>query len=288
MARSQGVLIPSIQYEDLANIDPLIETIAECWNSKTQVNFDFSKCSYLGANGISVLAALFEFRKSKRLRTTILKDTASKKLQDTLQKFGFLELFDATKKIETTDSMPIFRTCNTNDELKLIDYLDEQLIKKADFLPQMNDFLAKEIKRSFCELLTNVIQHARSPIGGIFTGQFQRFQKEFQICICDRGLGISERVKMSNENIHSTEEALSWALEKGNSTKDTGNPSGLGLHLLRNFVNVNGGEFRLYANDGVLSERAGSQKTYPLKAPYPGTLIEVRLKVRDDVKYVLV
>lgn len=150
-------------------------------------------------------------------------------------------------------------------------------------MPRMTTGLAKEVRRSLCEVFSNVFRHAKSPIGGVALGQLYPNMRNFQICICDLGVGIVRRVQNAGHGLESPLHAIRWALKPGNSTWQGNEPPGLGLHLLREFVKVNGGVFRIYANSGVYSEVAGSPQEYELPIEFPGTLVELRLQSRDDV-----
>lgn len=160
--------------------------------------------------------------------TEIANETISKNLSGPLNKFGFLGLFGNSKPVESQDSMPIYSSTSFNDQ-EVVEFVERELISKArecHQMPLMDEGLAKETRRSLCELYWNVFQHAESPVGGVFAGQYQRFDSEFQICICDNGHGIAKCVQMSGYPDISTTDALKWSLEMGNSTANTGNPSG--------------------------------------------------------------
>lgn len=53
------------------------------------------------------------------------------------------------------------------------------------------------------------------------------------------------------------------------------------------FLSVNEGEFRIYANQGAVKEVSGKQELQRLEYPVEGTLIDLRINIRDDVKYML-
>ena len=59
------------------------------------------------------------------------------------------------------------------------------------------------------------------------------------------------------------------------------------MYLLQQFLRVNQGELRIYANQGIAEEVKGSHTYSSLPYNLNGTLIDIRIKVRDDVKYIL-
>jgi anti-sigma regulatory factor (Ser/Thr protein kinase) len=171
-----------------------------------------------------------------------------------------------------------------HDPKKLIGYVREQIIEHPD-MPRMTEELAKETRKALSEVFSNIFRHAESHIGGLALGQVYPNKKQFQLCVCDAGLGLVNRVQGAGHGRSSPTDAIRWALEKGNSTWTGPEPPGLGLYLLREFVKVNGGVFRIYANQGWYEEDSGRPQEGTLSAPFPGTLVELRLNVRHDVRY---
>ena len=89
-------------------------------------------------------------------------------------------------------------------------------------------------------------------------------------------------------SIGSDEKAIEWALRRGTSTLASESVSrGLGLYLLRKFLEVNEGDFRIYSNLGSVQEIAGKQHLQKLEYPIEGTLIDLRINIRNDLKYIL-
>lgn len=165
-------------------------------------------------------------------------------------------------------------------------FVDDWILGRSA-MPQMTDPLANVTRKSICEVLGNVFFHAESPIGAIAIGQIYPQRKMFQICVCDSGIGLVRRVKESGRNEFSPTDAIRWSLESGNSTMSGSTPHGLGLFVLREFIKVNGGVFRIYANNGCFNESSGVSGDRVMSSTLPGTLVDFRFNVRDDVTYTL-
>lgn len=288
LGKIKSILIPSVPYMPADEIESLFKVLAEYWNETKPVELDFCDCDYIGANGIAALSMFKRERDRLGFQTTYKLPDASPKVLGPLVKFGFMGLFssDQSVPLDSHDAIPIFLVENF-EAGEVLAHIDYQLTKQANQLPRMNEALARETKKSLFELIANIFQHSESEIGGVLTGQFHVRHDEFQICICDCGLGVSQRVMRAKPEFTSCSTALSWAVEGGNSTRDSDIPGGLGLHLLRDFVKVNEGLFRLCANNGVVSELAGVQTAHDHSFSFPGTLIELRLKVKENFVYCL-
>jgi hypothetical protein len=141
-------------------------------------------------------------------------------------------------------------------------------------MPQMSVGLTKLIRLSLFELFTNIFDHADSSVGGLAIGQLYPVKRQFQICVCDGGLGLVRRVQQAGFCRDSAPAAIRWALED-HSTR-LGKPAGMGLRTLRNFIHANG---------GCCEERKGQLCSREMTAQFPGTLLEMRLNVLDNATY---
>jgi hypothetical protein len=159
------------------------------------------------------------------------------------------------------------------------EYLSGQVFADGG-LPPMSAELSKRTRHSLFEVVSNIFAHAESPCGGLVIGQLYPNVKQFQLCVCDGGIGLARRVQRSGKSGLAACHAIQWAIE-GNSTR-LDRPGGLGLLRLRQFVQANGGVFRVYANNGCLAESKDGLNGWKLSAELPGTLIEIRLNALDN------
>jgi len=155
-------------------------------------------------------------------------------------------------------------------------------------MPIMDRALNVEVNRGLCELFENAFAHADSASGCIAIGQLYPNKQEVQICVCDAGIGIPERVRLAGYRFPRQSEAIAWSLENGTTTRaHDGPPGGLGLFLLRNFVRVNGGTVRIIANRGYYSCSSGSPILTTLPCALPGTLLQFKFRLLRNVVYQL-
>jgi hypothetical protein len=264
----------------------LLAALGSVWTFPAPLVLDFTGCRFITAAGVAVLATLKLTRETRGLVTEIDWQTAIYDVRRQLGRWQLTQLFGTENHPWTDNAIPLFHQANL-EQRSLVRYIDGCTVPGQN-MPRMSTQLMKEVRRSFCEVFTNLFQHADSPIGGLAIGQLYPIKKEVEICICDGGVGLAHRIQAAGYGGTSPDDAIQWALGRGNSTLRTPNhPRGLGLYLLREFVKKNGGRLRIYANNGCLSEIGERSDGHVLPADFPGTLFELRLKIRDDVTYKL-
>ena len=75
----------------------------------------------------------------------------------------------------------------------------------------------------------------------------------------------------------SPEESINWATAKRNTTKRGKVPGGLGLKLLCEFIDLNGGCIQIVSDAGYWHRRNSEIVTKPLSYPFPGTVVNVEI-----------
>ena len=84
-------------------------------------------------------------------------------------------------------------------------------------------------------------------------------------------------------------ECISWAVQKGNSTEPISETSGLGLHVLREFLLMNGGLLQIVSGNGYFHQSGGDPETYhteTMRNSIDGTLVNIRV-IYDDKLYMM-
>lgn len=105
--------------------------------------------------------------------------------------------------------------------------------------------------------------------------------------LTDLGKTIKENVEeyASKKGI-CIENQLGWALEWGNSTKETNTPGGLGFSLLLDFLGLNKGEFTLISDNQCFQLDSKGRKRYKkMKMPFPGTIVTITINLNDNYEY---
>jgi hypothetical protein len=287
------IYIPQVNENsrNLKRWNTFLTTISPAFKEKKIIYFDFSKCHFISAEGIAVLSGIKFMREKNNYKTEIDCQTIDARVKVVLERWGFLRLFDPDmleneSNLAVGTTIPIFQQ-EKLDKNEVINYIDQNILNRTE-MPRMSDALRKEIRRAFFEVFGNIFAHSNSAIGGLVCGQIFPKDRTIQIVFYDIGIGIAKNVRNSDPLITSDENAIGWALQRGTSTLSSESVSrGLGLYLIRLFLQINEGDFRIYANLGSVKEASGTQLSQKLEHPIQGTLIDLRINIRNDITYIL-
>jgi hypothetical protein len=126
------------------------------------------------------------------------------------------------------------------------------------------------------ELITNIFDHSKQNVGFIF-GQFYPKKNYLDICIVDRGRGLSGAYKQEKNLILSDENAIKEVMQ-GNSTKPN-NERGYGVRTSQKVVCEGlGGDFMMISGEAALISANKNEKLVSLKDFYwQGVIIAYRI-----------
>jgi len=123
------------------------------------------------------------------------------------------------------------------------------------------------------------LTHSKSEEGIICHGYYKN-KKTFTFSIYDLGIGIPQAVRnYKNEELDS-EEALKWALKKGNTTQDTDYPRGMGFTIVEEFRKEFKGKITIITEDILYTVKEnGKEKISKLGKKIKGTLFTLKISV---------
>lgn len=134
---------------------------------------------------------------------------------------------------------------------------------------------------SLGEITDNVLNHAKSEIGGFVQAtNIPKFDR-IEFVVADPGMGIPASLDMVGKG----EEALEYAVSEG-GTRNNETNSGNGLFGSLRIAVGSGGEFHLYSQCASLDARSDGDKedirykTY--KVPYSGTVVISQTSYKDE------
>ncbi len=155
------------------------------------------------------------------------------------------------------------------------------------FLPMHSPRFWKKIVENFWEIVHNSLLHGKGDNGVSSCGQFYPQMGYLEVAFCDDGHGIPKLVKDFGAlaKVASDCDCIAWAVKKGNSTLPLSQSAGLGLHLLREFLRLNGGVFQIVSGNGYYGQIGQEEPLQAtLKNSIPGTVVNVRV-IYDDNLY---
>ena len=145
----------------------------------------------------------------------------------------------------------------------------------------------KKFRESVYEIFSNAVGHSQTKLGIFSCGQFFPKNHCLNLSVADLGIGIRENVLQSVGLDLRADEAIAWATRDRNTTKRGPIPGGLGLKLLREFVELNRGRIQIVSDAGYWASFRGGIRTCELPDPFPGTVVSLQIDTSDKHSYVL-
>lgn len=232
---------------------------------------DLSQCTHIGASAAATVTAVYLNATQRGVDATVVPPLTSSVL-DPFVTFPAVAQHLAGKPLPTSDpgfAVPVRvqTTANFNDPDPIVALISRHRPLNVD---------AEEYLR-ICinEVIQNVEDHARSPVGCVTCARFSNDVGEVRVAIVDSGIGIGTTLRSRYPGITSAADALARVLEGGYSAKSRPNNMGVGISNLANIVirQLNG-ELLIASEDAVAEGTAGK---FPgadsLGVRFPGTAV---------------
>lgn len=129
--------------------------------------------------------------------------------------------------------------------------------------------------------------HSKSKSGIFVRGQFYPQKQRLDFTISDAGIGIRENVKRYTKRKVNSCNAIKWAMTEGHTTKSGSHPGGLGLKLLKDFVQLNKGKLQIVSNFGYYEFNADGESCDKMDYSFPGTCVNIEINTEDTSSYYL-
>jgi len=201
-----------------------------------------------------------------------------------LQALTAIGLFPTSKVRARPNIIPL-RRFELKESKLFVEYTQEYFSNKG--LPTMSESVTARFYEGIDEIFQNCAIHSKSKLGVFASGQlFPRIDR-LDFSIVDLGLGIPEVVRNATGLSFSPSAAIDWAMTGSNTTRMGDVPGGLGLKLLRSFIQQNGGRLVIASYDGYWAEGRDGVVRRNLTAPFPGTAVTIEVDTADDAEYVL-
>jgi len=81
-------------------------------------------------------------------------------------------------------------------------------------------------------------------------------------------------------------QAIEWATKDRNTTK-IGVTGGIGLALLKEFIEKNGGKMQIISDDGFYQFGRQGEEMHFFNGSFPGTIVNLQFRTNDNSSYML-
>ena len=201
-----------------------------------------------------------------------------------LSKNGFMSHYGRMKILDRWGTTIAYQRFDVKDDRYFSGYIDNQLIHRSE-IPKMLPGLLKKFRESIFEIFSNAVLHSRTDLGIFSCGQFFPNRNRLDFTVADLGVGMRQNIKIHTGLELSPEESINWATAKRNTTKRGKVPGGLGLKLLCEFIDLNGGCIQIVSDAGYWHRRNSEIVTKPLSYPFPGTVVNLEINTADKHIY---
>ena len=278
------LLLPEIRH-DQAGFEALIRLYMQTKDCLfDDIDIDMATSSWFDADMCAAFGAIL-YRLGENLNTVRLVGIRSN-VENILSKNGFLSHYGRENIPDRWGTTIPYHRFDVKDDRYFADYIESELMHRSE-IPSMSSGLLKKFRESIFEIFSNAVLHSRTEQGIFSCGQFFPTRHQIDFSVADLGIGIRQNVK---ENIGLDlvpEVAITWATEGRNTTKSGQIPGGLGLKLLGEFIDLNGGCIQIVSDAGYWRREKGKTVATRLSHPFPGTVVSLGINAADTQSYAL-
>lgn len=248
------------------------------------VELDMSATTWFDADMCAAFGAIL-YRLGETLNTVNLTNIRSG-VEGILSRNGFLSHYGREKIPDRWGTTIPYRRFDVKDDRYFADYIENELMHRSE-MPAMSPGLLKKFRESIFEIFSNAVLHSRTELGIFSCGQFFPARHRLDFSVADLGVGMRQNIIDNTGLDLSSEAAIAWATEGRNTTKRGRVPGGLGLKLLGEFIDLNGGCILIVSDAGYWLREHRKTVTAPLGRPFPGTVVSVEINTADTNSYKL-
>ena len=272
--------------DDLSDFDKLFDLWNQANDDFLDVAFDFSRCRFLRHNAVAFLGGLTRLIQSRYGTVIFNWNTLRSDIRSNLEQNGFISNFGHSGSPWAGNSIP-YREDLTQDSTGVMDYLKTKWLARG--WVHVSDLLRDAIVGRVWEIYANAFEHGRSPTGIFSCGQRYPDLHELKLTVVDFGVGIPSNVRYffkDDPRFQSLNAAscLKWAFQRGTTTKPNGTSRGMGLDLLKDFVQVNKGRLEIFSHDGYAIINSEREQFVNRTTFFEGTLVNITF-VCDESYY---
>jgi hypothetical protein len=237
---------------------------------------------WFSANMSAALGAIFD--KFTEKVNTIVFDNISPKIEQILLKNDFLTYFGYSRIIDNHQTTIRFLKLKPTDGKYFNNYIFDEIIGRNE-LPNMSVLVKDKITEAIFEIFVNAQIHSESKF--IYTcGQFYPSDNIIEFTIVDTGIGFKRKINQRFNSTLSAVQAIEWATKDKTTTKISVT-GGIGLALLKEFIDKNGGMLQIISDDGFYQFDNNNVIRKIFNCSFPGTIVNLQFRTDDKNSYVL-
>ena len=266
-------------YNELLKLNSYLEYALFCI-----IKLDFNNTIYFEASLVAMLGAILEKNYFNKVTLINLNSNIEKVLKRNL----FLTVHEKRNLTETFNDSIKYQRFSPKEINRFSDYLNQELLSKTKLNKlSLNDLdllpLRRKFKQTILELFDNVRVHGNTQ--NVFCcGQILPEQSKICFTIVDIGNTFKDNVNKFTQKNYTGIEAITWALEKDNSTKSLVKkhiPGGNGFYYILNFIGKNDGKIQIISADGYF-EKIGLNEPLLNKfdSEFPGVAVSIEFNIK--------
>ena len=258
----------------MAHLNAQLETV-----SGSVIRIDFSHCTWIDANMAAPLGGIFDRARSRGNSIRFLNISSNIKIA--LARNGFVHPILADVNGTTIP----YKQFTIDMAKEFAGYTDTHLMGKG--MPKMSPGLRNRFLLALDELFQNAAMHSKTIFGIFCCGQFFPKKQKLIFVFVDMGIGFKQNILERAEVDLPADDAIEWALTGDNTTRKLDIPGGMGLKLLREFIELNGGKLTIASHRGYCDLDSSGISKHILPSAYPGTAISLLINTADRNSYYL-
>jgi len=278
-----AIFIPRIN-DDPSDFNTLFKIWSDCQDQQ-QIELDFSRCTFLKQNAVAFLGGMISHIKSNGGSVSLNTDTLTSALRANLEQNGFL--FEMGEDVSPWDGNSVpYREDREQDLQKISRYLQEKWIGKGWL--NIHPDLIEAIVSNVLEIYSNAFTHGFSPNGVYSCGQKYPQLEVVKITAVDFGIGIPQSVRTYLRATGKTDtipddKTLQMAFQDGFSTRPE--LGGMGLKLLKEFIQINKGRLDIYSHSGHAIIDADGERYEIIDSFFKGTVVNISINIDQKFYY---
>lgn len=256
-------------------------TATEC----DEIHLDFSDVNFFASNQFAILGCILTECKTLHPSIRIYFANLNQQLSRIIKQNGFYKHFWIDGLPDRPGTIIPYEIFDPK-EIKEYELYLTLMIFNRDDLPQMSDAFRHDLQDSLLEIFKNVSDHTSSQ--SIYTcGQYFSKSSLLYFTIVDSGETIPHNVTnyFSLGGKESPQNIIEWAVQSGTSTAMDSGPRGIGLYLIKRFIEANKGLLYIVSGNEAFEVTSSGSKTSRLIHPFPGTIVTLAFNLNDTSFY---